>query len=539
MNVVQFATSQVKKQYDVHIQYWSKRQNKTVISYVGSLFIGHCSADNLVQHFQEFMNVVLGLNPKYLLHVGMEGPNMNKSFQKKLLTDLQEKHDTTFLNIGSCSLHVAHNSFRKGLKKLSFDFEEFIHDLNFFLKHSSARREDYKSMEEITEVTTWFMLQYVNSRWLSLKPAILRILDQLPNIKEYFLRFLPNQKNFKREIQQTDRYKRIIAVLKDKMMPSYLSFAAFAAQDFESFISKLQKREPMIHVLYSCMDTLLVNLLQKFVSDKCIAKEKEGSTNLKPKPVQELSKLDVRDKNNRKRISSVEIGTRTQCFLVENRIPPQETLTFRHECMEFYATAVEYLRKNLPYDSKLLDDCQVIHPEKRHGTHTLNCISRLSLTIMEPLKAVLTTVFGVTNRTSEEEMCDLIRNEWKVYQTIDAPEFLVADENKEVSDSYWNRVHAEFGLEQQPAASQGRTKRIDSYWEEIACMKDELGNPLFPHLTTLVKCLLSLSHGNATPESGFSINKAILAAHGNAIGKDTLVSLMIVKDATALTPKIS
>ena len=116
--------------------------------------------------------------------------------------------------------------------------------------------------------------------------------------------------------------------------------------------------------------------------------------------------------------------------------------------MEFYATAVEYLQKNLPYDSELLDDCdcQGIHPEQRHGTHTLNCISRLSLTIMEPLKPVLTTVFGVTNRTSEEELCDSIRSEWKVYQTIDAPTFLVADENKVVSDSYWNRVHAEFRL---------------------------------------------------------------------------------------------
>ena len=38
-------------------------------------------------------------------------------------------------------------------------------------------------------------------------------------------------------------------------------------------------------------------------------------------------------------------------------------------------------------------------------------------------------------------------------------------------------------------------------------------------------------HANAAPESGFSLNKAILAAHGNSLEENTLVSLRIVKDA--------
>ena len=144
---------------------------------------------------------------------------------------------------------------------------------------------------------------------------------------------------------------------------------------------------------------------------------------------------------------------------------------------------------------------------------------------------VLTTVFGVPNRTTETEICDMIRNEWKLYQTINAPTFLIADESDEpeVSDSYWNRVEAEFGLEHR-ASSHARTKRIDSYWGEISRMKDDLGNPQFP-FDKLVTCLLSLSHANAAPDSGFSLNKAILAAHGNSLQEDTLVSLRIVKDA--------
>jgi len=242
------------------------------------------------------------------------------------------------------------------------------------------------------------------------------------------------EKNFKCEIQQTARYKRIISVLKDKLMPSYLSFVVFAAQDFEAFIFKLRRREPMVHVLYSCMGTLLTSLLQKFVYDKCITKEEEGTTNLKQLPIHELAKLNVRDQNNRKRITSMEIGAKTRCLIVENRV-----------------------------------------------------------------------------------------------QTIDEPEFLLADEEKEASDCY--RVHAEFGLEHQPAASQRPTSRIDWYWEDIASMKDELGNALFPHLTTLVNCLLTLIHENATTESGFSLNKAIVVAHGTSLDEKTLVAIRVVKNA--------
>ena len=43
-------TSQVKKQYDGYITYFSKKAKLVVCEYTGSLFVGHCPADALVQH---------------------------------------------------------------------------------------------------------------------------------------------------------------------------------------------------------------------------------------------------------------------------------------------------------------------------------------------------------------------------------------------------------------------------------------------------------------------------------------------------------
>ena len=46
----------------------------------------------------------------------------------------------------------------------------------------------------------------------------------------------------------------------------------------------------------------------------------------------------------------------------------------------------------------------------------------------------------------------------------------------------------------------------------------------------LVKCVLSVSHGNSTPERGFSVNRIMLETHEYIIYENTIVALRIVKE---------
>ena len=108
--------SQVKKQYDGYVIYLSKRSDSIVHSYCGSLFVGHCTAVGLVDHYEEFVKQ-LDIDSKFLLHFGMDRSNVNISFEDKLTQKLSEK-DTSFLKLGSCSLHPFHSAFQKGIKQL-------------------------------------------------------------------------------------------------------------------------------------------------------------------------------------------------------------------------------------------------------------------------------------------------------------------------------------------------------------------------------------------------------------------------------------
>ena len=97
-------TSQVKKPYVAHVHSWSEKENPVIIACCGSLFFGHCAAEDLVSHFNEF-GIRMKWNPKYLLYIRMDGPNVNLSFVQKLLADFERKYSTKFPKLGSCSLH--------------------------------------------------------------------------------------------------------------------------------------------------------------------------------------------------------------------------------------------------------------------------------------------------------------------------------------------------------------------------------------------------------------------------------------------------
>ena len=104
----------------------------------------------LVDHFFKFVRD-LGLSFNLLLALGIDGPNVNKSFKSKLAEELQKRGVTRFLDVVICSVHIANNTFLEGFKYLkdSVNVDQFAIDLHFLFKLSAMRREDYKGVSEM------------------------------------------------------------------------------------------------------------------------------------------------------------------------------------------------------------------------------------------------------------------------------------------------------------------------------------------------------------------------------------------------------
>ena len=77
-------------------------------------------------------------------------------------------------------------------------------DLFYFFKLSASRREDYLAIQQKLDLDEKVFLRHVESRWLSLLPAVERVKGQYPALLEYFKKLPDTDKKIKsnREIQE-------------------------------------------------------------------------------------------------------------------------------------------------------------------------------------------------------------------------------------------------------------------------------------------------------------------------------------------------
>ena len=143
------------------------------MAYCSSLFVDHRPSEKLEKHFYEFVQKV-GLDINFILHLGMDGPNVNKKFQR-LLLESSYLQKTTFLDIGTCPLHTAHNAFRKGVSFLRFNVDQFALEIHFFFKLSAGRRADYQKILEVTNIAAEYALKHSTTRWVTLRRVLVRI----------------------------------------------------------------------------------------------------------------------------------------------------------------------------------------------------------------------------------------------------------------------------------------------------------------------------------------------------------------------------
>lgn len=92
-----------------------------------------------------------------------------------------------------CTLHVVHNSFRKGLDAYGEDAEQLAVDIIQWFKSHISQLEDYGlTLEELGFEEEMFV-RHVQCRWLTLVPALERLLKHWDAVYQYFVKDLPKR----------------------------------------------------------------------------------------------------------------------------------------------------------------------------------------------------------------------------------------------------------------------------------------------------------------------------------------------------------
>lgn len=480
-------TSQIKKQYDAYISYFSNTFEKVVTRYVGSCFSGHCTAEDLLSDFNETIQRI-SLDQKYLVQIGMDGPKVNTAFMDRLKSQLKNScNEKVILDVGSCSLHKVNNAFLKSIVDVEFDFDGFASDVCFFFNISAARREDFKLMTLDTELKTQIMIRHSKIRWLSIGKVAQRIIDQWSNLKKYFLDYLPSCKVVK--VLNTERYKSIKGILKSDESRACLLFVIYLCSLVEDFLKLFQSSEPLCHLLYPAIGDMLFKIFSNFVTLNEL-----NTKNGQRKTTYDLGNLDLK-KARLLAVEEINFGNDVRMELNDLAKGGKDISLLKTRFKKAYITLAQSLQNTLPFKSEILRYLQYLHPSLRNSPKALSSIRYLA----EKMCKVLINTDEV--QISVAKQSDKIEFEFKVFQTkTDIP-----------------------SIEQ----------RVDVFWHSVGKMKDLQGNLTFSNLSKFAKSILVLAVANAQPERGFSENKQIL--HGRELlSEETLEALRLTKNAINL-----
>ncbi|CAF2034039.1 unnamed protein product [Rotaria magnacalcarata] len=459
----------VRKQLDLHIRYWSEYQQGVVTRYWKSIMLGHATADIISHHLLDSLKYE-GLDLSKLLHLGRDNPNVNKAVEamiEKEVRSAQEKKTG--------------NSSSNGLLPIGPCPLHIIH--NAFKR---VRREDYlKVVETIGVGVGRFMKRFVITRWIEVGSVIERIIDQWPILIEYFLVYLPK---IDKKIINNDTWKRIQIQLEQKKTLVRFHFILYVYRHiFSKPLTWLQQKQPFIHLLFEECSNLFRNILISFIKDDLL-------TN---KTVKQLLSISFDSQANEKPDSKLEIGEITRNELQE--MPTNEKIKFMQDVRDIYKTIARELTRTLPVTNNFLQNLQFMHPLQRHHESS----SKSLMIIARDLPQLL----------SDDDL-DYLNGEWRLY------------ENETIPEEWYQQKTTSGGSDEVI-----KYHPIDNYWKHVFAIKTSSGIVKFIVLPKLIKSLLSLSHGNADVERGFSENAALITDDRSSLSDISINGLRATKDA--------
>ncbi|XP_034246267.1 uncharacterized protein LOC117648128 [Thrips palmi] len=441
-------------QMDFAIGFWDNETNRFSVRYFSSAFLGHTTAEDLLDAFLKQLKPAFF---KKLLNVSMDGPNVNLKLIKDLEVEMKAKNhpeDPLFLYMGSCGLHVVNGGFKTGAKSAGWGIVNVLRSMYNFFKNVPSRRHDYIVFSKSKN----FPLKFCAVRWLHNAAVAERAIAILPNLEKYVegVRKAKKEKNV-----TTPSYETIKTALKDNLLTSKLAFFASIANMLEPFLTEFQSDKPMAPFLFCSLEGVLTDLMKIFVKKKVLAENND------------LHKVDLSDDKNliTAKDISLSFSFSVKDALMKSKATELEKLQFKNDCRTFLKSLCTKLLEKSPLAYGLCRGISCLDPgligSRQRGSTTISVRLRLALSQF------------VERKWLSSRQCDQITKEFLDLVGTRA----IHDECKDFDR---------------------RVKRLDDFWMQILsekrCSQD---------LKLFVKLCLGLSHGNASLERGFSVNREV------------------------------
>ncbi|KAI2645289.1 Alanine--tRNA ligase [Labeo rohita] len=451
------------KQLDLHVRYWTTDETGTYVCsrYYGSEFLGHSTAEDLLDKFKEGTKE---LCLSKMLSLSMDGPNVNWRFVQLLQQEYSEQFGGAQIQIvRSCGLHIMHNSIKAGFGV--WQVEKLLKALHFLFHCAPARRQDYSLVTKSTK----FPLPFCGHRWLENLPAVQRAIEIWPSVVTYVdqvkLKKLPNP--------GSPSYDTVAEARMDPLTVPKLHYFMSTSLNFQPFLTKHQTDVPVIPFLCKDLEDLVRSLLRRFIKRDVLLVS-----------VPKLVRLDVTDQSIWVSPKAVDIGMGATAALKgtsgsQSRVGELSQLQFMKDC--------EIALPNVC--KKILDKC----PLKYHLVRNMTCLDPNKM-YSEPDEC-LQKIKGLIQKFVQDKQLSSLT----------------------VEDQFRLWARAESFKDFSPTEPNSRVNMLLHQHMSTSA----------PELWGFVKKLLILSHGQATVERGFSINKLVETCN---MDEETVVAQRLICD---------
>ena len=140
-----------------------------------------------------------------------------------------------------------------------------------------------------------------------LSPVLERIVQRWGDAKEYFLKYLPEKKEYEKSLPKNSRYQRTVKALKEEVtILAEIEFLIGVAPLPNFYLRIFQCEESLVHCLLEEMAKLFYQLVGQFIKEDEI---NECKTN------KDLLFLNVSDAGTQMKLENIDYGIRSKKLL--------------------------------------------------------------------------------------------------------------------------------------------------------------------------------------------------------------------------------
>jgi hypothetical protein len=442
---------------DLLVRYWDNDDNKVKVRFWGSRFLGHATHTDLLENFND---AVSSLNLTKMLQVSMDGPKVNHKYFNALLNYREECELPKLIDIGSCSLHIIHGAFQTGATKSSWNVKKILKSTWQILHDSPARREDY---ETVTGSTT-YPLAFCATRWVESKSVADRAVVIWPDIAKLVLFW---EKLSKSKQPKSKSFISVQDAVHNPLTIAQFQFFSYIAGLLEPFLKSYQTDRPMLPFMYYDLKALVVSLLRLFIKSNIISNCKSGS---------EMMKINLSAEANVINVKDVTVGFAAETTLTDlkrkDKVNGKQVIAFKKDCQKFLIALVSKLFERIQFGSVIVrfssifdPTCMVVNSIEKNEKSLKNILNHfISLKVITPV------------------YCDNVLSQFNKFLTIDMKL------NKNIFTKFDRSL-----------------QRLDTFYFQKPVNVIQYANLAF-----VVEVIMTLSHGQASVERGFSQRNAML-----------------------------